>query len=341
MKNDFGKKDDKNKGMNMATGTGKFLTFMDEVIDLRQKENRPGTAGNYRNTSRSFAAYLAHRGCKDVSLHKVSGELLAGYQDWMLSAGRSRNTTACHMRNLRATYNQAIRCGLLSVPLSGHPFANMLTRPSSTRKRAASPELIRQLRSLDIRAGLIAMGKDPGKKTFRKTLDDLTFARDTFIFCFFACGLPFVDFAYLTHGNLRGGFLCYERHKTGRYIEMEILPEMHSFINRYATDGGHYLFPVIRSLSTTDAYHQYVKALRKYNHKLRMLSSLLGAGISLTTYIPRHSWATTVYHHNMPVAYICERMGHTSEKTTRTYLKSFESSKIDEANKRILQSIFR
>jgi integrase len=41
----------------------------------------------------------------------------------------------------------------------------------------------------------------------------------------------------------------------------------------------------------------------------------------------------------MPVAYISERMGHTSEQTTRTYLKSFERSEIDDANKRIMKAI--
>lgn len=319
----------------------RFLMFMDEVIDFLQRENRPGTAGNYRNSRRSFAAYLANLGMKDVTLHKLNAELLAGYQDWQTYKGKNRNTIACHMRNLRATYNQALRRGIVSLPKTGHPFAYMLTKPSSTRKRAASPAIIKELRNLNIKDALIAAGKDPAKKTFWKTLSDLTFARDTFIFCFFSCGLPFVDFAYLTHNNLRHGSLCYERHKTGCHIEMEILPEMQSFINRYASVGGHYLFPVISSPSSTEAYHQYVKALRKYNHKLKMLSTLMGTDICLTTYIARHSWATTVYHHNMPVAYICERMGHTSEKTTRTYLKSFESSKIDEANKRILHQIFK
>lgn len=316
------------------------MEFMQEIIISLQQEKRPGTAGSYRNSYNSFATYLTHLHRKDILLSKMGADVLAGYQDWLLGQGKCRNTIACHMRNLRATYNQAIHRGLLPVPQVGNPFSNMLTKPMPTRKRAASPEVIRQLRTLDISAALIRTGKDPKKKTFKKMLRDLTFARDTFIFCFFACGLPFVDFAYLTHSSLRNGFLCYARHKTGRYIEMEILPEMQQFISRYGTNDGYYLFPVIQSFSTTEAYHQYVKALRKYNHKLNIISGLMGTEINLTTYIPRHSWATTVYHHNMPVSYICERMGHTSEKTTRTYLKSFESSKIDEANKRILHSIF-
>lgn len=317
----------------------KFLVFMNEVIDLLQRENRMGTAANYRSSRRSFEAYLAAQYRQDIPLGAVSAELMAGYQDWMLAGGRSKNTIAFHMRNLRATYNKALRRGLFALPVVGHPFESMLTSPIPTRKRAVSSELIRRLKGLDIRQALISAGRNVSRKSFSKTLLDLTFARDTFLFCFFACGLPFVDFAYLTPANLHGGMLTYERHKTNRHIEMEVLPQMQRFIERYAT-GSHYLFPVITSTNSKESYRQYLLALRRYNHRLRMLSQLLGSGVNLTTYVPRHSWATTVYHHDMPVAYISERMGHASEKTTRTYLKSFESSKIDEANKRILQSIF-
>jgi len=78
------------------------MSFMGEVIDLMQKESRPGTAVNYLNSSRSFAAYLTCLGRKDVPLRMVDAELLAGYQDWLLSEGRSGNTIACHMRHLRS-----------------------------------------------------------------------------------------------------------------------------------------------------------------------------------------------------------------------------------------------
>ena len=317
-----------------------FLAWMDEMVVRHQQQGRPGTASSYRNTRRSLAAFLDSTRHQEISLRKVDARLLSDYQTHLLRGGCCRNTVACHLRNLRAAYNEALREGLTALSRTGHPFENMLTKPVPTRKRAVPSDLIRRLRSLDIRAALVRSGRDPGRKTFSKTLSDLEFARDTFIFSFFACGLPFVDFAYLRPANLQGDRLCYERHKTGRYIEMELLPEMRVILRRHAVAGGHYLFPVISSPSPLEAYRQYIRALRKYNHKLRMLSALLGDGVQLTTYVVRHSWATTVYHHNMPVAYISERMGHTSEKTTRTYLKSFERSQIDEAHKRILRSIF-
>lgn len=311
---------------------------MDEMISQLQRENRMATADNYRRTRRSFESFLQHSARKEVDIRRVDAGLLADYAEWLSVGGCHANTVAFHMRYLRAAYNRALKTGITAIPAAGHPFLHVSTLPTPTTKRAASADIIKALCRLDIRAQLMATGRSPGRKTFQKTLDDLTFARDIFLFCFYACGMPFVDVAYLTRDNLREGRLCYRRHKTQRYIKMEILPQMQHLIDRYASQGP-YLFPILCSLSCKEAYRQYLKALRKFNHKLDMLSDLLGLGVRLTSYVARHSWATTVYHHNMPVAYICERMGHTTEQTTRNYLKSFESSKIDEMNKRILSQI--
>lgn len=316
----------------------KLLSFMDEVIEQLQRENRMGSAGNYRRTRRSFELFLQRKGWKDVPFRKVDATLLAEYGEWLLLEECHRNTMAFHMRYLRATYNKALRTGMASIPSTGHPFMHVTTMPAPTSKRATDTDIIKQLCTLDIRASLIAAGKRQDKK-LEKTLNDLAFARDIFLFCFYACGMPFVDFAYLSRENLRNGKLFYMRHKTSRYIEMEILPRMQQFIDQYAVEGP-YLFPILKAVSPKEAYCQYLKALRKFNHKLDMLSRMLGPDVKLTSYVARHSWATTVYHHDMPVSYISQRMGHTTELTTRNYLKSFECSKIDEVNKRILHQVF-
>ena len=93
-------------------------------------------------------------------------------------------------------------------------------------------------------------------------------------------------------------------------------------------------------LKPQEAYHEYRTAIRKYNKQLNTLSLMLSQSIPLTSYVSRHSWATAAYHQNIPIAYISEAMGHHSEKTTRTYLKSLESNKIDKANRQLLHTIF-
>jgi site-specific recombinase XerD len=41
--------------------------------------------------------------------------------------------------------------------------------------------------------------------------------------------------------------------------------------------------------------------------------------------VARHSFATILKNSGAPVAFISETLGHTSSKTTESYLKSFES----------------
>ena len=321
--------------------TPTLIMCLDEQIRSCRQEKRLGSANNYLRTRQDFIRFLGTMGRKDLSLRKCTPEILADYQEWILSRGKSRNTLSFHMRNLRAVYHIALNNGFMP-PSSQllNPFEHVCTSSIPTRKRAAKAEVMTMLNQLDISEHLKSMGKLTGRRSFERMVREVTFARDTFVFCFCACGLPFVDFVHLTKENIQHGMLCYERQKTGTHIEMEILPQMQRFIDHYATNSP-YLFPILTTKKVEESYIQYRKAIRKYNHRLKLLSQMLPCDINLSTYVARHTWATTVYHNDMPESYIKERMGHSSLQTTRTYLKSFENHKIDEVNKRIIDAIIK
>lgn len=57
--------------------------------------------------------------------------------------------------------------------------------------------------------------------------------------------------------------------------------------------------------------------------------------LRLITYLARHSWATMAKRENLPLWVISEGLGHSNEKTTYTYLASFERSVLDLAGERI------
>ena len=314
-----------------------MLAFLNMEVDALVRKNKLGLAENYKSSGRSLLSYLATLNMEDVPLNKVDEELLLGYQQWLCDRGVRRNTQAFYMRNLHAVYNKAVRRGL-AVGIS--PFANVRTSITHTDKRAVTPELIRRISRLDIPAGLIRLGKVPRRKAFAKMCRDLTFARDTFIFCFCARGLTFVDFAYLKRSNIRHGSIVYERRKTGQFLEVAIQDKMREFIEHYGNLRAPYLFPVLTSTDVCQAHRQYATALRRYNKHLNCLSQMLGMDAPLTSYVSRHSWATAAYHADIPLPHISEAMGHTSERTTRIYLKSLENSRIDNENRRLLNSIF-
>lgn len=324
----------KTNSTNKPTNQG-LLAYMTQTATTLFNHQHIGLANNYTSTHHSFSRFLQTKGRKDLPLKKITNELLTDYQEWLWQQGIKKNTSSFYLRNLHSVFNKAAKEGLTT----GNPFTNVYTGVAKTRKRAITPDLIRHIHQLDIRQALISMGKNPTRKTFERTTRDLSFARDTFIFCFCARGLTFVDLAFLKKENIQHGILRYERRKTGQTIEAEILPCMQTIINRYPTDTA-YLFPILHTETTQEAYHEYRTAIRKYNKQLHTLSIMLNQSQPLTSYVSRHSWATAAYHQNIPIAYISEAMGHHSEKTTRTYLKSLESNKIDKANRQLLQTIF-
>ena len=315
----------------------KMLVFLNTEADSLIRMNKLGLAENYQSSGRSFGRYLKSLHKKDVSLRNIDEALLSAYQQWLYDNGIQKNTSVFYLRNLHAVYNKAVRQGLV---VDRQPFSSVRTHITHTGKRAVTPDLIRRISTLDIPAGLVALGQDPTKKPYQRMCRELAFARDTFIFCFCARGLTFVDFAYLTPMNIRQGRLVYERRKTGQHIEVEIQPMMRAFIDAYATKGP-YLFPVLTATGVREAHAQYGSAIRRYNKHLNKLSRMLGMDGSLTSYVSRHSWATAAYHADIPMPHISEAMGHTSEHTTRIYLKSLESSVIDQENKRLLDAIFQ
>ena len=72
---------------------------------------------------------------------------------------------------------------------------------------------------------------------------------------------------------------------------------------------------------------------------LKKIGEMMGLSIPLTTYVARHSWASIARSKNVPLAAISEALGHDSEKTTRIYLASLDSTVVDNANSLIINSL--
>ena len=59
------------------------------------------------------------------------------------------------------------------------------------------------------------------------------------------------------------------------------------------------------------------------------------------TYTPRHTWATVGRYCHIPIEVISEGLGHASVTTTEGYMKGFGNSRMDRANKVIMNYIFK
>lgn len=287
------------------------LSYGQHLISRLTEKGKLGTARNLRCTLSSFADFLHG---KDIALSMLDEVVVGEYADWLAKRGITSNSSSFYMRNLRSVYNRAVREEGIEQTF---PFRYVYTGIDKTAKRSVDEKVIIRLKGLEL-----------------NDISGLGFARDLFLFSYCTRGMSFVDMAYLRHKDIRNGYICYKRKKTGRPLSIRIEQIVQEIINRYQkrTTGSCYLFPILHTEDDEQSYKQYQTGLRYYNKQLKKLASLLGENIVLTSYTSRHTWASTARKHNIPVAVISDGMGHTSEKTTLIYLSSIDTSVIDRAN---------
>lgn len=294
------------------------VMFMKHEIQALTCAMKLGSARNHRKTLNSFSAFLHNH---DILLSDLDWKLISEYEYWLYRRNVARNTVSFYMRILRSVYNKAVKGGLI---VQKNPFKDAYTGIEHTRKRAVDEDVMLRLISMDLSCS-----------------EALTLARDLFIFSYCARGMAFVDIVFLHKSDITGNILRYVRKKTGQQMCIRIEPCLRCIIDRYSaiTADSPYVFPVIKSTDTTEAYRQYQTALGYHNRKLKRISRMLGLDTPLSSYVSRHTWATTARNRNTPIAVISSGMGHTSEHTTQIYLAAISDSVIDQFNHHILDPL--
>lgn len=272
-------------------------------------EDKTATSRHYRSLEKSFQAFAG----RDVRLDEIDEPLIRDYERYLKSKGLMDNTISFYMRNFRAIMNKAFVDGL--VKECAYLFKRVNTRIEKTQKRAVEEKVIRKVKNLK-------------EDTLKKA--GLILARDLLLFSYYTRGMAFIDIAYLTRDNIKGDHLVYQRRKTGKVIQIKILPEIKELIDRYSS-GSPYLFPILPA--SDPSYDKYENALRLQNRRLEKIGELVNA--KLSTYVPRHTWASTAKKKGVSEEMISESMGHNSVKTTRIYITT-DNTRLDLINKYVI-----
>lgn len=285
-----------------------ILRYIDTQIERKRKLKKEGTAAAYKSTRSSLAKFLDG---SDIRMPEIDLRFIRRYEDFLYNNGVAENTVSYYLRNLRALYNQAVVDGC--HPHGEYPFVKAQTRPAKTVKRALSREDLQTLANLKL-----------------EDAPELKFARDLYLFSFYAQGMAFVDIVLLKKSDIYNGVLTYSRHKSKQFIRIAVTPQMQELMDKYETEGK-YVFPIIRDNSSSE-YTQYRLALGRINRHLKRIAAMIDVKIPLTTYTARHTWATLARDCGAPVSVISAGLGHTSEEMTRIYLKEFDVSQLDKVN---------
>ena len=292
-----------------------FFTFGKMIVLEAIESGKNSRAAHYSSSLRSFLRFMDG---EEVSFNEFNAQLLVKYERFLKESGLCSNTTSYYMRKLRAIYNTAVERGITN---QSHPFRHVYTGIAKTRKRAVSLDVIKSLKELDLRDDHYA-----------------TFARDMFLFSFYTRGMSIVDMAYLKKKDLQNGMLVYTRRKTNQQLVIKWEEPMQEIVWRNDVAQSEYLLPIIKPIGK-DERRQYLNAAHLINEHLKNLGRLLGLPHPLTMYVARHAWASIAMSRNIPVSIISQGMGHESEKTTRIYLSTIDTSQLDNANCEIINLI--
>ena len=304
-----------------------LIPYMEGVIAKLKADKKHPAVRTYTATKNSFAKFSQEKE-SGMAMEKVfSKGRLKEYQNWLRGRKAEWNTVSTYMRTLKAVYNRLVADR--QVEYEPKLFEDVYTKVESQTKRSLDEEQMKTLLTAD----------------FEALPEDVQCALAYFLLMFLFRGMPFIDLAYLRRQDLKGNAIVYRRHKTGRQMVLRIPKEAIRLFEKFSNgnpDSG-YLFPILdEGIEDDEAlYGYYLNALRVFNRKLEKAAKLLLAGASLSSYTPRHTWATLAFYGGVPIGIISKALGHSSIKVTETYLKPFENSKVDTANDELILSIIK
>ena len=154
--------------------------------------------------------------------------------------------------------------------------------------------------------------------------------------------MAFVDMAYLRKTDIRSGQLQYVRKKTRQTLTVGWERAMQDIVDRYSalTRNTPYLLPIITRQDGTER-RQYERMEHNVNRNLKKIGEMAGLHIPLTTYVARHTWASSMRDMGNDISIISRGLGHENIKTTQIYLSTIDTATVMKANKRMIDMILK
>jgi integrase len=172
------------------------------------------------------------------------------------------------------------------------------------------------------------------------------FAKDMWLFSYYANGLNTRDVALLKYENIVDDQLVFYRQKTihslneAKPIYIFISPEIQEIINKWGNkriSDKTYIFNFLTpGLTPRQEKERTLSARKKINKYMGNIARTLDLKIKPTTAHARHSFSTVLKRAGVSTEMISEQLGHSNIKTTEIYLDSFEKKQRQELSKHLL-----
>ena len=290
--------------------------FLTSHIQQLRENGKVGNSYAYLNLRTTLQNFYGKK--LNFNFSAVHVPFCNKFESWMRKNKFEDTTMHYYFRTLRATYNKAVEAKCADREKS--PFIEYkLSRFSTkTKKRALSKESVKKILKMDCSA----------------MSEKARLAHDVFSFSYYCGGISLVDVANLTPDNIIDGRLIYERQKTHGMINLVMLDEAKTIIERYAAyqNRAGYLFPILdkrKHVTPMQKFNRVRKLCTQLNKELHKITAKLKIKENVTTYVARHSFATVLKKSGVNIGIISQALGHQDIKTTQIYLSEFDNEQVD------------
>ena len=292
-----------------------FFEYGQRLIDEMKEANRFGNAQTYIG---ALGVLKNFHKKERLRFEEMTYAYLKRFETAHLKKGNSINGLSTYMRTFRAIYNKAIHQELVSA--DSYPFRKYKIKTQPTAKRAISKDKIKRILDLKL---------EPDSPLFH--------SRNYFLCSYLMNGISFIDMAFLKIDNIIDGRIQYRRQKTARPYDIKITEQLSSIVNHYLKDKikTAYIFPIIKRDEIQDQYKDVRWARKRYNKRLKEIARLCEIEENLTSYVSRHSMATTLILNNVPINALSKMLGHSDISTTEIYIKNLPTHIMDEYQERL------
>lgn len=295
------------------------ISFFDEIIGEYLKSGRIGNARAYDETKNALVRFAG----KNVPLKTVDPQFLEKFEVFLRENNNTDGGIAFKMREFRALFNKAINRNLISQDVYPFKFYKISKLKPLNNKRALSEGELKRIKDVDL-----------------SDRPDLIDAYNYFIFSFYVRGINFVDMTKLKWSDIQEGRIHYVRSKTKGQFNIQIMEPAQAILDFYKKQNrpSDYVFPILLKddLTPVQIAYRKKKVLQRCNSRLKEIAALAGVKTNLTSYVARHTFATTLKRKGASTDAISELMGHSNVQVTMTYLKEFDNDVLDKENQKLL-----
>lgn len=271
--------------------------------------------GTYRRYEAVLNKLKEFKG-KNLTIKQIDYSLLIDFEKHLLDKKMNgRDTVSSNMSVIRSILNEAIKHGLYD---KRNPFDSISLKYTNNTKHKLTIEELKAFSNVKL-----------------PNINSLKLARDFFMACFYTAGCRGGDMVMMKWENVNAGNLTYVQKKTGKKMELPLLPELIQILDKYKNNPV-YIFGLLKENEVVSEFAVNSK-LTYINKYLKEVCKYAGIFKNISTHCARHTFSDISLSLNQNDIYgLRDALGHSSVKTTEGYLIDRNYSKVGEYIKNVI-----